>query len=314
MKAILYSKTANPHKLIVVKTEQPEPKDGEVLIKVHTVSPNAADYRSIKMGLIPKSKIFGSAVAGTVEAVGQHVSHYTIGDEVLADLTSCGFGGFAEYVTAPISALAAKPNALSFESAACLPVAATTAHNGIKKAKVQAGQHVLILGSGGGVGSYSVLLAKHYGAHVTAVCSTRNRDQALALGADEVLDYTQNEFKLDHKQYDVILAVNGNYPLMACLKKLNAGGRYIGMGGALAQIFKAMLLGPLLSLGSKKIKTLASKVKAEELEEVAQIVSKNPAGLEIQVKKGMLEIPETMSNIKAGHAQGKIVFQLNESV
>jgi NADPH:quinone reductase-like Zn-dependent oxidoreductase len=151
MHAVVYDKTIKPDKLKYCEVDKPVPTENEILVKIHAVSVNAADYRSMKMGMIPKKKIFGADIAGRVESIGKNIQHFRIGDEVLGDLASYGFGGFAEYAVAPEKALVLKPANLSFDVAAALPMAAVTALQALRyKGEIQKGQSVLIYGGGGG--------------------------------------------------------------------------------------------------------------------------------------------------------------------
>jgi NADPH:quinone reductase-like Zn-dependent oxidoreductase len=168
MKAIIYDKKSKTEKLLLRDVEKPVPGENELLVKVHATSVNAADYRSMKMGLIPKRKIFGADVAGTVEAVGENVKDFNVGDEVVGDLSAVGFGGFAQYVAADKRAFVLKPQSVSFEMAASVPMAAVTAYQALIKGNIQPGQKVLICGAGGGVGTFAVQLAKHFQTEVTA--------------------------------------------------------------------------------------------------------------------------------------------------
>jgi NADPH:quinone reductase-like Zn-dependent oxidoreductase len=214
MKAVIYDKKSIPDKLVCCDIEKPVPNDNEVLIKIHSVSLNAADYRSMNMGLIPKRKIFGADIAGRIESAGKNISLFKPGDEVMGDLASFGFGGLAEYVTAPERAVIIKPAQISFEEAATLPMAALTALQALRdKASIQKGQKVLIVGSAGGVGTFAIQLAKYFGGEVTGVCSLKNIQQTLSLGADYVLDYTKDDFIKGEKRYNIILGINGSYPL-----------------------------------------------------------------------------------------------------
>jgi NADPH:quinone reductase-like Zn-dependent oxidoreductase len=177
MKAVVYAKKGLPDKLIYRDVEKPVPSDDEVLIKIVAASVNAADYRSMSMGIIPKRRIFGADIAGRVESAGKNILQFKPGDEVIGDLSACGFGGFAEYAVAPEKALVQKPARISFEEAAALPLAGITALQALRdKGNIQKGQMVLIPGSGGGVGTYAVQLAKYFGGTVTAVCNTKNDD------------------------------------------------------------------------------------------------------------------------------------------
>ncbi len=274
MKAIVYTKYGSPDVLQLKDVEKPAPTDTEVLIKIHAASVNAYDWhfltadifliRLMGGGLLkPKYTRLGADIAGRIEAVGRNVKQFQPGDEVFGMIR----GGFAEYACAPESALALKPSNLSFEEAAAVPMAAVTALQGLRDAgQVQAGQKVLINGASGGVGTFAVQIAKSYGAEVTAVCSTRNMDQARSLGADHVIDYTQEDFTQNGQQYDLILAVNGYHPLAAYKRALAPNGRYIMAGGSTAQIFQAMLLGSLMSRsGDKKMGGVAAKRDQKDL-------------------------------------------------
>lgn len=209
------------------------------------------------MGMIPKNKTFGADIAGRVEAAGKNVSAFCEGDDVAADLSGCGLGGFAEYVAVPQGVLVKKPASVSYEDAAALPVAAITALQAVRdKGGVKKGQSVLVCGAGGGVGTFAVQLAKYFGAHVTAVCGPSSAETVLALGADRVIDYTKENFLKLAVQYDLILAVNGSYSLSAYKRALKPNGACVVVGGALRQIFKTILLGPFMSIGGKKVRLL----------------------------------------------------------
>ena len=309
MKAVLYNKKGMPEKLSFCEIDKPTPADDEVLIKVHAVSLNAADYRSMKMGIIPKGRIFGADVAGTIESVGKLTSAFNPGDEVMGDLASFGFGGLAEYVAAPVIALVRKPEQVSFEAAATLPLAGMTALQGLRnKGNIQKGEKVLIVGSAGSVGTFAVQLAKYFDAEVTAVCSTGNMDQTLSLGADYVIDYTKEDFLNNSNRYDVILAINGNYPLLAYWRALAPGGRYVMVGGSLSQIFKSLLFGRLLSFGSKKVKSLSAKPNKDDLEFLAGLLKNGAIKPVIDRRYTLDKTAEAMNYLSQGHSRGKVVI------
>jgi 2-desacetyl-2-hydroxyethyl bacteriochlorophyllide A dehydrogenase len=311
MKAIVYDKKALPDKLIYCDIEKPVPKDNEVLIKIVAVSLNAADYRSKKMGMIPKRKIFGADIAGIVEYAGKSVMSFKPGDEIIGDLANYGFGGLAEYAVAPEKALITKPGKMSFEEAAALPMAAVTALQALRnKGNIGNGKKVLIIGSSGGVGNFSVQLAKYFGAEVTTVCSTKNVEQARSMGADHVIDYTKEKFTKSRKYYDIIVAVNGNYPLIACKRILNQNGRYVMVGGSLSQIFKAIFFGWLLSFGSKKILFLAAKSNQNDLKFVATLAEDGKIKPFIERQYSLEKTAEAMRYLTEGHSQGKVVINL----
>ena len=311
MKAIVYSKKGTPDKLSLREIDKPVPKDNEVLIRVHVVSLNAADYRSMKMGLIPGKKIFGADIAGTIESVGKNITLFKPGDAVLGELAEHGFGGLAEYVTAPEKALIPKPQNVSFETAATLPLAGITALQGLrKKGNIQQGEKVLILGSAGSVGPFAVQLAKHFGAEVTAVCSTRNIDQTLSIGADHVIDYTKENPLTGNVRYNLILGINGNYPLLACKRALSPNGRYVMVGGAMSQIIKSLLFGRLLSFGSKKMKSLSAKANRHDLEFLTSLMENGTIKPVIDRRYPLEKTAEAMEYLAMGHATGKVVISV----
>src|SRR6266487_2185951 len=205
MRAIVYHTYGSPDVLELEEVEKPAPQDDEVLVKVYAASVNALDWHLLRadpflarlnMGLLkPKHQILGADVAGRVEAVGGNVKQLRPGDEVFGDIFESGLGGFAEYVCTREVALVLKPSNISFDEAAAIPVAALTALQGLRdKGQIQPGQKVLINGASGGVGTFAMQIAKALGAEVTAVCSTRNVDMVRSLGADQVIDYTKEDF------------------------------------------------------------------------------------------------------------------------
>ena len=311
MKAVVYNRKSFPDKLVFCDINKPVPNDNEVLIKVHAVSLNAADYRSMKMGLIPKRKIFGADIAGRIESVGKNISLFKPGDEVMGDLASYGFGGLAEYVTAPERAVIIKPNQISFEDGATLPMAALTALQSLRnRANIQKGQKVLIVGSSGGVGTFAIQLSKYFEAEVTGVCSSKNVQQTLSLGADYVIDYTKENFMKRGKHYNIILGINGNYPLLAYKKILTSNGTYVMVGGSLSQILKSLLFGWMLSFGSKKMKSLAAKANKTDLELLATLLEKGKIKPVIDRRYSLDKAADAMNYLKQGHSTGKVVINI----
>ena len=323
MKAIVYTQYGSPDVLQLRELAKPEPKEDQVLVKVHAASANALDYRRFeKLSTIDRlmeEKIFksvgkaiGADIAGVVEAVGANVKQFRPGDEVFGVAVGMK-GGFAEYACAAENRLALKPMNLSFEAAAAVPVAAVTALRGLRnKGRVQPGQTVLVNGAAGGVGTFAVQIAKAFGAEVTAVCSARNLEMARSIGADHVIDYTKEDFTQGSPRYDLIFAVNGFHPLSAYERALNPQGTYICAGGTMPQIFQAMLAGPFVSrrngkrLGSMGIATVNQKdlLYLKELLEagkIAPVIEKNYP---------MSEAPAAMRYLAEGHARAKIVFQM----
>lgn len=319
MKAIVYMEYGSPDVLQLKEVQQPIPKDNEVLIRVHAAAINSYDLHFLRadpfvVRLVggmrrPKRQILGEDVAGRVEAVGRNAKRLQVGDAVFGDICECGSGGFAEYVCAREDALALKPDSISFEEAAALPMAAVTALNGLQRVgQIKAGQDVLIHGASGGVGTFAVQMARVFGAKVTAVCSTRNVKQARALGADRVIDYTQDDFAIDPQRYDLILAANGDRSLLEYRRALKPGGIYVMAGGTSKQIFQAMLLGPLVSLaGSKKLHALASRPNLEDLNVVKEFVESGKIKPVIDRWYPLRETADAFRYIEDTHAQGKII-------
>jgi NADPH:quinone reductase-like Zn-dependent oxidoreductase len=311
MKAVVYNKKGSPEKLIFCDVDKPVPNDNEVLVKIIAVSVNAADYRSMKMGLIPKRKIFGADIAGCVESVGKNITQFKVGDEVMGDLAKFGFGGFAEYVAAPEKALIIKPARISFEEGAALPMAALTALQALRdKGNIQKGQKVLIVGSAGGVGTFAVQLAKYFDTEVTGVCGSNNGIQTSSLGADYVIDYKKEDFTKSNVRYNLIVGVNGNYPILAYKRILSPDGIYIMVGGSLSQIFKSLLFGWLLSFGSKKMKIVSAKANKNDLEYLAKLAEDGKIKPVIDRRYSLDKTADAMRYLSEGHAQGKVIINV----
>ncbi len=310
MKAVVYNKKGVPDKLVYCDVEKPKPTDNEVLVQIIAVSVNAMDYRSMSMGMIPKNRIFGADIAGRVESVGNNIRQFKSGDEVIGDLSDNGSGGFSEYAVAPEKALTLKPTNISFEEAAAIPVAATTALRALRdKGNIQQGQKVLIVGSSGGVGTFAVQLAKYYGAIVTAVCSSRNVEQSLSFGADKVIDYTIEDFSKSDDSYDLILAVNGNHRLSDYKRMLNPDGKYVMVGGALSQIIRSIVFGRFMSIGSRKMHTLTVKSSQKDLEFLAKLAGDGKIKPLIESRYSLDKTAEAMRYVNEGHARGKVVIK-----
>jgi NADPH:quinone reductase-like Zn-dependent oxidoreductase len=311
MKAVLYNKKASKGKFIYCDIDKPVPKDNEVLIKINTVSLNAADYRSMKMGLIPKRKIFGADISGCVESAGKNITQFKPGDEVMGDLASFGFGGCAEYVTVPEKAVIIKPSKISFEEAATLPMAALTALQALRdKGNIQKGHKVLIVGCAGGVGTFAIQLAKYFETEVTGVCSSKNVQQSDSLGADFVIDYTKEDFSKSNKLYNLILGINGNYPLLAYRKCLAPNGIYVMVGGSLSQIFKSLLFGWFFSFGPKKMRSVAAKPNRHDLEFLATLLENGKIKPIIDRRYSLDNTADAMNYLSQGHSTGKVIINI----
>ena len=320
MKAIVYYKYGSPDVLKLEEVEKPAPKDDEVLVKIHAASVNAYDWhfltadifliRLMAGGLLrPKNPRLGGDIAGRVEAVGKNIQQFRPGDEVFG---SIGHGGFAEYAVAPERRLALKPANLSFEAAAAVPVAALTALQGLRDCgKIQAGQKVLINGAAGGVGTFAVQIAKAFGAEVTAVCSTRNVEQARTLGADQVIDYTKENFTQSGRQYDLIFAANGYHSLAAYKRALTPKGIYVMAGGKPAQLFEGMLLANWLSeKDGRKLGGVAAKIDQNDLYTLKELLEAGTIVPTIDKRYPLNEVPEALRYLGTNHARGKIVISV----
>jgi NADPH:quinone reductase-like Zn-dependent oxidoreductase len=323
VRAIAYDQYGTPANLHPTDVPIPTPTDDEVLIKVHAVSLNAGDvYRLSGTPLMmrpmfglrkPSINILGMDIAGVVEKVGRNIIHFKPGDEVFVDTSECGSGGFAEYVCACTTAIAHKPADLSFEQASTLPTAGVTALQGLRDGgNLQAGEQVLIHGASGGVGTFAVQIAKAMGAEVTALCSTRHVDIVRSLGADHIIDYTQEDFATSGKKYDLIFAVNGDRSLADYRKALKPDGRYTVSGGSLRQIFAGMLLGPLMALGSQQsMGTLGSiKLNSKDLNTLAQMVTSGAITPVIDRCFPLEDTSEAMQYYVDGKAHGKVVVKV----
>ena len=311
MKAIVFSKNGKPDKLVLQEVDKSMPLDNEVLVRIHAVSVNAADYRSMQLGIVHKKKIFGADVAGVVEAIGKNVTKFRIGDAVFGDLSASGSGGFAEYVAAPESALAIKPSSVSFEDAAAVPMAALTALQALRDlGQIKAGQQVLIYGSGGGVGTFAVQLAKYFGAEVTAVCSAKNVEQSRSLGAEHIIDYLKSDALNGRTKFDVILAINGNRRLIDYKRVLKSNGNFVLAGGAYSQIIRMLLFGKILSIGGKKMRFLEAKPNVKDLEFVIRLIEAGKMKAVIDRQFSLPETSEAVKYLKQGHAQGKVVISI----
>ena len=320
MKAILFTKYGSPDVLQLTEVEKRTPKDNQVLVRVQAASANPLDWhlmrgepfiaRLMGTGLLkPKSSKVGADVAGRVEAVGKDVTQFKPGDEVFG---TCN-GSFAEYACAREDRLALKPANVSFEEAAAIPVAATTALQGLRnKGQIQPGQKVLVNGASGGVGTFAVQIAKSYGTEVTGVCSTRNLDMVRKIGADHVVDYTQEDFtKNEQQRYDLIFDAVGNRSVSDYKRALKPGGTCAVAGfSSMPRMFEHTALGPLRSkTGNKKVGGMGmAKINQNDLVFLKQLVETQKVRPVIDRHYPLSETADAIRYLEAGHAQGKVVI------
>jgi len=333
MKAIVRTKYGSPDVLHLEEVEKPTPADDEVLVRTHAASINKADMYLLRGKLLirimagvllkPKNKIFGGGLlkptnkilgtdtSGQVETVGRNVKQFRPGDEVFGS----GRGSFAEYACAREDRLALKPTNVTFEEAAAVPIAAITALQGLRKGHVQPGQKVLINGASGGVGTFAVQIAKSFGTEVTAVCSTRNLDNARSIGADHVIDYTQEDFTKSGQRYDLIIAANGYHSILDYRRALSPEGVCVGTGGSMGQIFQIMLLGRLISIfGSKKIGSMGvARINQKDLAFLSELLQAGKIKPVIDKRYTLSEVPEAFRYFEEGHAKGKVVITIEHN-
>jgi NADPH:quinone reductase-like Zn-dependent oxidoreductase len=316
MKAFVYERYGPPETLRMAEVDTPAPTADAVLVKVLAASVNPADWHSLRgrplfsratLGLLrPKQKVLGVDVAGQVEALGSGVTGFQPGDQVYANLLDHGYGGFAEYVSVPVAAVAPKPAELSFEDAAAVPMAAGTALQGLRHhGELQPTQRVLVNGATGGVGSFAVQLAKASGAEVTAVTSTRNLDLVRSLGADHILDYTTTDFARSGQRYDRILDTVGNRSVPDLRRALAPGGKAAVTG------FTNMrrLLGVSLR-GGKDIAQVQAHVTTTDLELLSALIAAGRVRPRIDRRYRFADLPAAIAYVEQGHARAKVVVEV----
>jgi NADPH:quinone reductase-like Zn-dependent oxidoreductase len=325
MKAIVQDRYGSPDVLQLKQIDPPAPADNEVLVRVHAAALNAYDWHVMRgdpylarlsFGLArPKRKIRGRDFAGRVEAVGRDVTRLRAGDEVYGDLAAAN-GAFAEYACLPDKLVEPKPANLTFAQAAAIPLAANTALICLRDgARVQAGQHVLINGASGGVGTFAVQIAKAFGAEVTGVCSTRNVDLIRSIGADHVIDYTRDDFTRAATRYHVVLDLVGNRSLSDCRRVLTPTGTLVLSGGgesnggslfgplgllmrgrAVAPFVRHRLVAPMAAPGRE---TLAALRSLAESGKITPIIDRTYP---------LSDVPEAIRYLETEHARAKVVI------
>jgi NADPH:quinone reductase-like Zn-dependent oxidoreductase len=324
MKAALCTRYGPPDVIQIKDVEKPVPKNDEVLIKVRAASVNPLDWHTMRgspylarmIGGLrePKDARLGVDVAGQVEAVGSDVTDFHPGDEVFG---MCK-GSFAEYACASESALAMsvlaiKPANVTFEQAASVPVAAFTALQGLRdKGQLRRGQKVLINGASGGVGTFAVQIARSFGANVTGVTSTRNVNMVRSLGADGVIDHTQEDFTQSGHRYDLILDCVGNHSLLACKRVLNPKGICIVITGPdsrwlgpVARMLKALVLSPFVS---QNFVPFVAKPGKEDLAIMLELMAAGKVTPVIDRRYRLTDVPEAIRYLEEGHARGKVII------
>ena len=322
MKAIICPKYGPPEVLQIVEVAKPVPKPNEVLIKIYATTVTVADYRirsftvptsywlpaRLALGLTkPKNQILGVELAGEIESVGSDARHFKKGDRVFG-ATLSGGGGYAEYICLPETGpIAVKPDNISYEEAAAIPIGAQTALHYLRKASIQKGQKILIYGASGSVGTYAVQLAKYFGAIVTGVCSTANIELVKSLGADEVIDYTKENFADNGEMYDVVFEAVNKSSFAECIKAVKHGGIYINITEPIPsfQMLRTKLTsGKRLMLGENAPDT------AELLDVLKDLIASGKIKVVIDRRYTMEQIVEAHRYVEQGHKKGNVVVTI----
>ena len=305
--------------LRLAEIDQPEVGDDDVLVRVRAASVHIGDWhvmtglpyllRVVGFGFrAPKVRVRGMDVAGTVETVGSNVTKFQAGDDVFG---TCE-GSFAEYASTPQDTLAPKPANLTFEQAAAVPTSAIAALQALRDAgRLRSGQRVLVVGASGGVGLFAVQIAKAFGAEVTGVCSTAKVDLVRSLGADDVIDYTQEDFTRSGPQYDLILDMGGNRSLSQLRRALRPGGTLVSVGSEQGNRWvggRGWFQSMLLSRFVRSLRPLASEPNQADLRFLKELIEADKVMPVIDKTYPLSEVPEAIRYLKAGHARGKIVI------
>jgi NADPH:quinone reductase-like Zn-dependent oxidoreductase len=324
MKAIVQDEYGSADVLAFRDIERPAVGENDVLVGVHAagcgpdvwhIMEGKPYFARLALGLRePKVAVRGWDVAGTVEAVGAAVNGFKPGDEVMGFASS---GSFAEFGVVPVNKLAMKPASLSFEEAAAVPIAGTTGFRAIREAAdVKPGQKVLVVGAAGGVGSFAVQFAKAFGAEVTGVASTSKLDLVRSLGADDVIDYTRQDFTAGARRWDVIIDTAGRRPLSQLRRALTPTGTLVIVGGdgggpVTGGFFRGVLRAPLVSLFvGQKLMGLSTKERAEDLRAVNELIEAGKVKPVIDRTYPLIEAADAVRYLAEGHPRGKIVIRV----
>jgi NADPH:quinone reductase-like Zn-dependent oxidoreductase len=319
MKAIVYSRFGSPDVLRYEDVEKPAPGATEVLVRIRAASVNPLDWHFMRgtpyigramFGLLkPRIPRLGADLAGEVEAVGGQVTRFKPGDAVFG----AARGACAEYACAAEASLAAKPESVTFEQAAAVPVAGITALQGLRdKGRIQPGHRVLVHGAAGGVGTFAVQIARAFGASVTGVCSTRNVEMVRSIGAHEVVDYTRDDFTRTGQRYDVIFDCIGDHPVPACARALAPQGTYVMVGGPngrwLGPVARLVVVAASARATGRRLVPFLADERSADLEVLADLMATGKVTPVIDRRYTLREVPEAIRYLEEGHARGKVVI------
>lgn len=317
MKAAIYTQYGSPEVLQIKEVTEPTPKHNEIILRVKATAVNSGDWRLRKadpfavrfiFGLIrPKINILGSVFSGEVESVGEDVKHFKVGDAVFGH-TNMSFGAYAEYICLPeAGSLALKPVNISHKEAAVIPFGGVTALHFIKKATIQPGQKVLIVGASGAVGSAAIQLAKSFGATVTGVCSTSNIDWVKSIGADKVIDYTKEDFTQNDEIYDLIFDAVNTTSVARTLKSLTKNGIMILSAAGMSE----MLQGLWFSMTSnRKVMTGVINHKAADIVFLKELIEAGKFKPIIDRTYPLEQIAEAHTYVEKGHKKGNVAIEV----
>jgi NADPH:quinone reductase-like Zn-dependent oxidoreductase len=321
MKAIFRTTYGSADILELREIDKPLPRDDELLLKVHAASVNPLDWHILRgepflvrlmgFGLLkPKHQILGADMTGRVEAIGKNVTQFKVGDEVFGS----GMGGFAEYARIRESQAASKPAAMTFEQAAAVPVAGLTALQALRKhSRIQNGQHVLINGASGGVGTFAVQIARALGAIVTGVCSEKNVEMVRSIGADHVIDYTKEDFWVSGKQYDLIIDNAAFYSIGKPLRALKATGIYVGVGGSSSTVsaLQSLIFNPIIAkMKGRRVVSFIANVNQADLIFMKEFMETGKVVPVIDRKYSLSDTPQAIRYVEEGHTRGKVIINV----
>ncbi len=317
MKAIVNTAYGPPSVMQLKEVEKPAPGDNEILVRIKATAVNAADWRMRKpepfavrlfFGLSkPKKTILGGVFSGVVETAGKNVTLFKAGDEVFGS-TGMGFGAYAEYKCLPeTAALAIKPANISHTEAATIPFGGNTALHFLKQANIKPGQKVLIYGASGAVGTAAVQLAKYFGAEVTGVCSTANKQLVLSLGADKVIDYTKDDFTKNGETYDAIFATAGKVSFSGCINSLTKKGVLMLGNSGFGQIFQGLLAS---ITGGRKIVSGIAIATAVDTVFLKELIEQGQLKPVIDRTYPLEQMAEAHSYVEQGHKKGNVAIRV----